>query len=142
MVEIRERNPKLRIFVNLVLTTILFIFLALNAKTLYVELANIARLNKEIRVLETEQLKKQREYLNANLDFKSRRQWMSSRQAVEASLRVQELSRQLSTAEKKVSERKEAREKAQGKVKGAVYYSVISLIAYCIIMWINYILNY
>ncbi len=142
MVEIRERNPKLRLLINAIITLFFIAIFAYYLLGLLNARSEAIRIDSELIALETDLMAKQRDYLKAETDFKARRQWMTSRESVEASMKIQELQEQLKTAEKIVSERKLKLEERRDEIQKAIYAMIILVIVYAVVMWINYILNY
>ncbi len=142
MVEIRERNPKLRLFVNIALTAIFAIFLAYFAYSFFSHRSVATRIVEEIKVFEKDYMVKQKDYVALEADINSKRESLSPQQMVQESLKLQELGKKIDVLRQSISTRKENLEQETGKMNGAVRALIITFVLYAVVMWINYILNY
>jgi len=142
MVEIRERNPKLRLAINILITIAFLGSLGFFVWNIISHKLEAQRLGKEIRVLQEDYELKHREYVIQEDNFKRRRAQMSSREMVETSLNLQQLDQSLKVLSQNLTNRMNALEEEQDQMRRSIYAVIFCVVGYVVVMWINYILNY
>jgi len=142
MVEIRERNPKLRLAINILITIAFLGTLAFFAWNLVAHNLEAQRLQREIRILQEDHELKHREYVIQENNFKKRRSQMSSKEMVETSLNLQQLDQSLKVLSENLTNRMNALESEQDQMRRSIYGLIFTVVGYAVVMWINYIINY
>ena len=142
MVEVRLHNPKLRLAVNIILTVLFAAFFIYCAILIASESSTLKKLRARVDILQEDVLKKQEALFAEQRKFEQARSQMSPRQMVDASFELERQRDSLAGSQDQLADLETQRGETAHWRLFHIYWLIFTLIAFPVVFWINYALNY